>query len=74
MLEHFWNVRRKIISGEIDFEYSDYGGLPKRISNKLPSEMVDVIQEEIVNWIELSQTKKQFMKIAAEHLSRGLIQ
>lgn len=32
-------------SGEVEFDYPTYGGLPKKIANKLDGDFVDAIQE-----------------------------
>lgn len=77
LVEHLWGMRAQVLCKEEDqefnFDYPDYGGLPKKISNKLSSEIVDVIQDELLSWHENNTTKKQFMREVAAHLSRDTI-
>lgn len=45
------NKNKYIITKEYyEFDYPDYGGLPKKISNRLTSEAVDYIQEWTYDW------------------------
>lgn len=47
------------------FDYPNYGGLPKRISNKLQSDTVDMIQEN-QDWLFKCRTKKEFTRHLVE--------
>lgn len=34
-------------TGYVEFDYPDYGGLPKKIYSRLTSDQVDLIQQEV---------------------------
>ena len=61
LVDYLFNARRKLIyvDGGVDFDYPDYGGLPKKISNRLSSDVVDRIQSNLEE-IAQSRTKKSF--------------
>lgn len=44
---HLWEHRKDIIASDFEFNYPDYAGLPKRISNRLSGDVVDTIQETL---------------------------
>lgn len=45
-----WQIKDGFV-GEIDFDYPDYGGIPKRLSNRLSSEIVDQIHVDSIETI-----------------------
>jgi len=49
-----------------DFDYPSYGGLPKPISNKLSSDFVDAMQDEVG---ELNMDKSYFTKVFRDQKS-----
>lgn len=60
LVDHLFNIRknfRAVANGE--FDYPDYGGLPKRIVNKLSSDVVDKIQCSI-GTLSTLRSKKRF--------------
>lgn len=62
MIDHLWDVKKKLAEEDFYFEYPYYAGLPKKISNQLTSDVVDILQEELFLWLENSKTKTQFAK------------
>lgn len=84
MLAYFWKNKKTILERakelavefggyekyELDFDYPDYGGLPKSISNKLSSDVVDLIQEQLIDWLVGSRTEKSFYQTALSALTR----
>lgn len=73
MIDYFWEQRAQIVNEDFVFDYPDYGGLPKRISNKLYSDLVDVLQYEVKPCLANSKTKRQFAGELIDVLGRGLI-
>ena len=72
MIEFLWSNRENLKADKIDghyyFDYPNYGGLPKRISNKLSSEVVDRMQELLYDLDYLFQNKLRFRKLMRESL------
>ena len=75
IIDHLFPIREKFhdrddydngcwIDGDV-FDYPDYGGLPKNISNRLSSEAVDAMQSIICNGFE---RKRDFAKAYKDRL------
>jgi len=45
LIDHLWKNRELLFNKNFLFDYPDYAGLPKQVSQKLTSTVVDVIQE-----------------------------
>lgn len=54
---------RKTLFQHETFDFPEYGGMPKKLSRKLSSEMVDRIQMEWYNLDQLTSMKKLCEKL-----------
>ena len=72
LIDALWKNKSQMMKNE-NFDFPDYGGLPKNISNKLTSEHVDFLQEHLINLLSSHKTKKQFAKELAEKLTSGIV-
>lgn len=45
--KYLWDNRQQIVENYTVFDYPDYGGLPKELSDGLSPDTVDAIQQEI---------------------------
>lgn len=71
MVEILWKNRNAELRDETygyNFDYPDYGGLPKRISNRLSGEAVDRIQDELCFPDDLFKSKAVFKRKMRELL------
>jgi hypothetical protein len=75
IVDHLFPIRKEFFAqrpsgGSRDFDYPDYGGLPKRISNRLSSEAVDALQSildmKFLNKRDFAKTYKQSLKDLGE--------
>lgn len=73
MVDHFWSHKKEVLDDAYVFDYPDYGGLPKRISNRLYGDLVDSLQYELEPCLLRSKTKKEFAVELIDVLGRGLI-
>lgn len=83
LIEYLWKHRKELMANAeydsnygipyIDFDYPDYGGLPKKISNRLYSSHVDIIQEHLFNMLNISKTKRVFAKTMCYHLTMDMV-
>jgi len=44
IVDALWANRERINDGEGDFDYPDYGGIPRRLYDKLTPDFVDAVQ------------------------------
>jgi hypothetical protein len=77
VIEYFWTNKTRILSEEADevwqFDYPDYGGLPKKISNQFTSAFVDIIQSELIWALQRHKNKKAFAKNLLDTISNGVL-
>lgn len=61
MVDFLWSNRKNLLNeyNEWEFDYPNYGGLPKKISNKLSGEAVDRIQN-LFQFPDRLNTKAKF--------------
>ena len=65
--DFLWKNRKRIIDER--FDYTDYGGLPKRLSDKLSSDFVEAAQEAFDGLASgRIKTKEQFSRICAKYI------
>jgi len=68
-----WDNRKKLIE-DCWFDPPDYGGLPKKLYNRLRSDTVDAIRDAVAELVSASRgqrskmTKKEFCNICAKYL------
>jgi len=72
VIDFLWKNRKKILDEKLypdGFEFPDYGGLPKKTSNKLSGDFVDAIQAAFYELRENDKTTKpQFAKMCKEYM------
>lgn len=69
MIDILWKNRKQTFDKEYIFDFPEYGGLPKKIANKLASDVVDIIQVFYsADMIKDFKTKTQFRNVLKEQL------
>lgn len=72
LIDALWKNKSQMIKDR-SFDYPDYGGLPKNISDQLPPGVVDILQDSVISFLESYRTKKQFAKKLAEELTNEIV-
>jgi hypothetical protein len=72
LVDALWKNKSQMMKDR-SFDYPDYGGLPKDVSDQLTSEHVDFLQENVIDILGSYRTKKQFAKRLVEDLTSGFV-
>jgi hypothetical protein len=59
---------------DFNFDFPDYAGLPKIISNRLRPDHVDILQESLYRVYQNTNTKKEFAIAICDLLSLDIVQ
>jgi hypothetical protein len=80
LIDYLWSVRKPLLEearknnqGWINFDYPNYGGLPKAIYTKLGPDHVDLIQTFLYDWYVKSKNKVQFGNHVTQTLTNYIV-
>jgi len=71
IVNHIYPIRKSLVYPDGVFDYPEYGGLPKRISNNLSPEAVDAMQDVLFDLegnLSFYKRKYQFRSAYKERL------
>ena len=72
LINELWKNKNKIIKDE-EFNYPNYGYLSDAIADKLTSDQVDLLQENLFHLFEDSKNKRDFAENLLELLTYGIV-